>query len=244
MNIEYPRFKPAVDYLPEIRDASTIDQAFEAFALLTSELNFWYTYSDNIEVGQIGRKPAGIESYNLPNAWVMKYLQEGYILSDPVLEWCMARRAPATFASIAAHLNKQNHPIWADAKAHGIHDGLAFSFQIRNAETLGLISLASARPIQRHEFAVAISCAKYFVAACHFLQHGVAVPTGTQDDRFDQTDLDILYNVRMGLSDDEIAQCLGMTRQTINKRITKMKTVTLTDRRLGPALVFDWLGYF
>ena len=244
MIVDSPQLKNAVEYLAAIRDAQQTDQAFDAFAKLIEIMGFeCYAYASNITVGQVGGS-AGILANYMDPEYLSLYVQKNYIESDPVLEWCMAQKPPATWKTIAHELGKENFPIWQNAAKFNMVDGLAFWFQLDNDDTLGFMSLASAEPLPRHLFATGLKMAQYLCASIHFLKHGKPVPTGDVDPLLTIADRQLLNWINYGKSIQEIADKQGVTRQAINDRLKRVMKNMNTSRRHAPVTIVDWLGYY
>lgn len=239
---EEENFTSSMSYVEGIRSAKDVNEAANSFSQLIRELNFMgFAYASNIDPGQIGSRDE-ISHLAMPEAWLANYMQKGYMLSDPVLKWCMDRNPPSTWENIRLTGGADQHPIWEDAKSFGLVDGMTFSFQLD--DKIGFLSMASHVPIKRHVFAIASGVAKYAIVAFHFLRRGDEVVRAQGDPRVSADDLKMLYLVNQGFSDADIADVMGTTRATINKHLNRLRKATHTTKRQGPAQILSWCGAF
>jgi len=222
-----------------IQQAKTIKHALEAFAEIGVSLGFnGIFYATNIEYAQRG-KGESREYVKMPFKWKANYFLKQYLLTDPVLKWCVEYNHPATWRTIANSLDEAHHPIWQDATKYNMVDGIAMPIFL--SQNIGILSVSSSNVVDREMFTYMLSLGRYFAVKVHFLENDIEMPD-VGDQRFDRQDMNILNLILQGLSDIEIAEVMKTNRQFINRRIKRYMELTGTSNRYRSSLALHWAG--
>lgn len=86
-------------------------------------------------------RPQTLMLNNYPVAWQAHYVAKGYLEADPSIARGRLGEEPHTWQTLAA---QSPHPIWEDARAHGLEHGW-FQSQLEQAGGGGMLTLARAK---------------------------------------------------------------------------------------------------
>jgi len=223
--------------IDSIQQAKTTKHALNAFAEICIMHGFnGVFYATNVKYLQRG-KGQSREYVKMPFKWKANYFLKQYLLTDPVLKWCVEYNHPATWQTIAEKLYEKHHPIWADAAKYGMVDGIAMPVFL--SKKIGILSISSSTIVDSEMYAYIMSVGRYFAAKIHFLEGGIEMPV-LGDKRFEREDLNILSMVLQGLSDIEIAEVMNTNRQSINRRLKSYMELTGISNRYRTALALHW----
>lgn len=150
------------------------------------------------------------ETNALPEAWVDRYTQKGYMLFDPVMQWLYSNSGAIRWSAIPM---PDPLGILAEASMHGLHYGAAISCASTGTE--GQRSFGSFARADREFSDDEISL---LGRKLHRLHEATAPPTNLTE-----AELEALRMVRDGLLLKEIANRLGVSEGAIKQRLKNAK---------------------
>jgi len=136
------------DFIEVSNRAGTPEEVFQLYLKAVGELGF-----DRVMYGARGRprdlrapeEPALMRNY--PDDWIKHYVASGYVESDPVRRVCAVARRPFTWEEIvnSGNFSKRELRIFPEAKAAGLHDGVAIPLHGPGGEVFG-VGMAGSAP--------------------------------------------------------------------------------------------------
>lgn len=150
------------------------------------------------------------ETNALPEAWVERYTQRGYMLFDPVMQWLYGNSGAIRWSEIAL---PDPMGILAEAAAHGLIHGVAISCASTGTE--GQRSFGSFARSDREFSDEEIALLAHKLRRLH---EATAPPTNLTE-----AELEALRLVRGGLLLKEIAGRLGVSEGAIKQRLKNAK---------------------
>lgn len=151
-----------------------------------------------------------VETNALPEAWVERYTQRGYMLSDPVMQWLYGNSGAIRWSEITL---PDPLGILAEAATHGLVHGVAIS--CASTGTDGQRSFGSFARSDREFSDDEIALLTHKLRRLH---EATAPPTNLTE-----AELEALRMVRGGLLLKEIAGQLGVTEGAIKQRLRNAK---------------------
>ena len=124
------------DLLCAFQDAQSSTEAFAAAQLAAAQLGFEHC-AYGLRLNLPVTRPQTLLFNNYPAAWQAHYVASGYLEADPSIAKGRLGEEPHTWQELATHAA---HPIWEDARAHGLAHGW-FQSQLEQAGGGGMLTL-------------------------------------------------------------------------------------------------------
>lgn len=153
-----------------------------------------------------------VEHNALPDGWVQRYTQMGYMLHDPVLRWVHENAGTIRWSAIGL---PDSRGILGEAAGHGLRFGLAVSCLGRGRST----GQRSFGVYARHDREFTDDEARRLSLALRALHESSAPPRNLTG-----AELEALRFVRQGLLLKEIAGELGVSEGAVKQRLRNAKT--------------------
>ena len=150
------------------------------------------------------------ETNALPEAWIDRYTQKGYMLFDPVMQWLYSNSGATRWSAISM---PDPLGVLAEASMHGLHYGVAISCASTGTE--GQRSFGSFARADREFSDDEIGILGQKLRRLH---EATAPPTNLTE-----AELEALRMVRDGFLLKEIANRLGVSEGAIKQRLKNAK---------------------
>jgi DNA-binding CsgD family transcriptional regulator len=155
--------------------------------------------------------------------WADIFIERKYYLDDPVLLACQRNNAPMPWSDLAAYVafGPKQTTIMAEAKRHGLRNGLALPFGVMGEPT-GCCSFTCehALPSRWHCRAAALIGADAFREARRL--HGFPARAHSLP-KLSRRKLQCLRLIAIGKSDPLIAQILGLSTATVRTYVAMLR---------------------
>lgn len=170
-----------------------------------------------------------------PEAWLERYLREGYFKVDPVVRYAHSTSLPAIWADEIFHDTKSAQ-FWEEAKAFGLSQGLSFAVHDQPGVT-GIFSLGRDKPLDLPEpdMAALIGRAQLFAAMLHQAVSRLNLPKllPSPDVSLTPRERECLIWTGDGKTAWEIGRILGIAERTVvfhmNNAIQKLGATNKTQ---------------
>jgi DNA-binding CsgD family transcriptional regulator len=136
------------DFIEATNRAGTPEEVFALYLKAVGELGFdRVMYSVLAKRRDLGAADGPALMRNYPDDWISHYVASGYVESDPVRRVCVVARRPFTWDEVVAsgHFSKRDLRIFPEAKAAGLHDGVAIPLHGPGGEVFG-VGMAGSAP--------------------------------------------------------------------------------------------------
>lgn len=213
------------DFIEETNNAASPDAVFEIFLRAVGQLGFdrvMYSALANSPYHDTRTSPAILRNY--PDDWIAHYVEQGYVLTDPVRRQCVVARRPFAWSEIerSPRFDAKHLRIFPEAASAGLHDGVAVPFHGPGGETMGVglaSSLGGVQPLRL------LNKINVIATQFHIAYTALADP-GAPDAELviSEREREILQWCLVGKSNSMIGDILGLTDKAIEYHLSKIFT--------------------
>lgn len=177
---------------------------------------------------------------NYAQAWQLRYMQAGYLESDPTVQHCRRSQAPVIWSDSVF----ENTPeLWDDAQSFGLKVGWAQS-SLDAYGGGGMLTLCrSSEPISELELEEKQVKMRWLANIAHMALARVLAHSGSEDDKNPLTpkEVDILKWCADGKTSSEIAEIMDISINTVNFHVknasSKLHTANKTAAVVRAAMM-------
>jgi len=209
LNTEVQQFTTA---LGQIRDTQTFATMFET---LVNKFGFKYFVISGIPDEYTNMEDM-LVTHNLPEAWVSEYIDNDYVINDPIVNKCMKSRDPFFWLeAVDASTSVDGKNIIARAQGYGLTNGVCVPIHNINGFEAGVSLSGSESPLPKNEFRylyLASIMAFNKLRSIHS-EHSLRVEAISERER------EVLTWCALGKISKEIAYILFVSENTINVHV-------------------------
>ena len=214
----------ALDTVENIETSNDVSEIATLFADLIAAAGF--AYSVCMKVPEGGEEPTtGLLLNSLPGNWWQHYLEQGYVVHDPVIRETLENFRPFTWRDVTADrlISLEARAMFDDCASLGMRDGFVVPIYETSGYT-GLVSISGERCDIDQPTRNALS-----LASVYLHNKLCALRRRSEGLMIDLTDREgeCLTWAAAGKSDWEIGQILNISAKTVNYHIENAK------RKLG-----------
>jgi LuxR family quorum-sensing system transcriptional regulator CciR len=193
-----------------------------------------------------GPRAASLQPFHFtswPEGWVKTYLENDFLLADPLPRWARASGRAVSWSALFALLPARDAGlrVLAAARAFGFVEGMAIPMRAQD-NSLGLVTFATPRlslSLAEQSFLTVIGRAA-FEAAERIEQGG---PAGRAAPVMTEREIACLALLVQGHSDREIARILGVAEPTVRFHLGNAREKTGAVSRTHMAALAVQFGY-
>lgn len=210
----------ALDTVDQMESSDSLGEISRHFAKLVAAAGF--SYSVCMKVPEGGEEPtAGLLLNNLPQSWWQRYLEQSYVVHDPVIHRSLDNFRPFTWSDVIEGrvLSHTARAMFDDCASLGMRDGFVVPIYETSGYT-GLVSISGERCAidQATRNALALASVYLHNKLCAMRRHSEGLMIDLTD-----REGECLTWAAAGKSDWEIGQILNISAKTVNYHIENAK---------------------
>ena len=205
------------DFIHGIEKAENFEAALTILGKAVKKYGFQNYFFSHIDTDEAPAK-FNVKYYatNFEEAWQQRYIEKNYFFIDPVHRMVLANSGPFYWSQQMQHMTDQPGPevmeMMQDAMAHGLIDGMGFSY-LENGGNLCTLTIAKSTPITDYdstllaEFSLIGSrLANYY--STHLREEDAPI-------QLSEREIEVLTYAAIGKTDSEIAALLNLSINTV-----------------------------
>lgn len=204
-----------------IEACDTLDELLDGISAFSKPLGFTYAgIGQIINPAVLARPITDVGISDFPREFNDRWLEQGYIMHDPILRYALSYRAAFTWREAYEYATRYGRRIFDEAEEFGLIDGIAIPVIVGKYPT-GLVSLVHPDP----RFAEA-EIAHIQLVCIHSYTRMLRIINAEKQDRTDALtvrEIDVLHYVAAGKTNWEIGKILEISEDTIKMH---MKNIT------------------
>ena len=240
------RFGNIMHYLVAIGEVPDRDVAIREFEKLIDTFGFKY-YCIFHEPKPIENPAQLIVAANWPEAWIARYVEKKYIVTDPTIRFLLrANRSFSWAQAVEAYKDNPHYrrmkAMMADGKSHGLTSGYIFPVFSRNG-LIGATTIGGPQEIELSPVEIALLETGFRSSYLKYLEfmgekHADSIAPG-REITMTHREIQALNNMAEGRTSPEIAQILDVSSNTVDWYVTSLQTkLKARNRNHAVALAF------